>query len=148
MVDKETKKNAYLYCKFRDMQFASYDTYVKSKGMLMNPFLVLNALYYAKDGYSQSEICQIVRLSKQIVSVIIIKLFNDNYVEYVLDDSDKRRKKIILTDSGREYCREAVTHITNAEDEAMARLSSEEQETLIKLSRKFSKILIELIEEK
>ena len=31
---KEDKKNAYLYCKFRDEQFALYDEYAK----LMMPF--------------------------------------------------------------------------------------------------------------
>ncbi|MCC8026468.1 MAG: hypothetical protein LIP16_14360 [Clostridium sp.] len=32
---KEDKKNAYLYCKFRDEQFALYDEYAKRNGMLM-----------------------------------------------------------------------------------------------------------------
>ena len=30
---KEDKKNAYLYCKFRDEQFALYDEYAKRHGM-------------------------------------------------------------------------------------------------------------------
>ena len=32
---KEDKKNAYLYCKFRDEQFALYDEYAKRNGMMM-----------------------------------------------------------------------------------------------------------------
>lgn len=34
-MNKEDKKNAYLYCKFRDEQFALYDEYAKRHGMLM-----------------------------------------------------------------------------------------------------------------
>ena len=38
---KEDKKNAYLYCKFRDEQFALYDQYAKRHGMLMKTLLVI-----------------------------------------------------------------------------------------------------------
>ena len=49
MVDitKETKKNAYLYCKFRDEQLALYDEYAKRHGMLMKTLLVVNVLLMA-----------------------------------------------------------------------------------------------------
>lgn len=51
---REDKKNAYLYCKFRDEQFALYDEYAKRHGMLMKTLLVVNALFcgnfYHKGG--------------------------------------------------------------------------------------------------
>ena len=50
---KEDKKNAYLYCKFRDEQFALYDEYAKRNGMMMKTLLVVNALFYAKEGMTQ-----------------------------------------------------------------------------------------------
>ena len=61
-ITKETKKNAYLYCKFRDEQLALYDEYAKRHGMLMKTLLVVNVLYYddfyGKNGVTQTEICQ------------------------------------------------------------------------------------------
>ena len=33
---QEDRKNVYLYCKFRDEQFALYDEYAKRHGMLVN----------------------------------------------------------------------------------------------------------------
>lgn len=45
-ITKETRKNAYLYCKFRDEQLALYDEYAKRHGMLMKTLLVVNVLYY------------------------------------------------------------------------------------------------------
>ena len=91
---KEDKKNAYLYCKFRDMQFAFYDEYVKKHGILMKTFLVLNVLYYATDGMSQREICDRTFQSKQTVSLIIKSLLKDKYVVWESDKEDKRNKLI------------------------------------------------------
>ena len=65
---KEDRKNAYLYCKFRDEQFALYDEYAKRHGMSMKTLLVLNALFYAKDGMTQTEVCQRTFQSKQTVT--------------------------------------------------------------------------------
>ena len=42
----EAKKNAYLYCKFRDEQLALYDEYAKRHGMLLKTLLVVNALRF------------------------------------------------------------------------------------------------------
>ena len=75
---KEDRKNAYLYCKFRDEQFALYDEYAKRNGMMMKTLLVVNALYYDafynKGGMTQKEICQRTFQSKQTVNLIIKNL--------------------------------------------------------------------------
>ena len=111
---REDRKNAYLYCKFRDEQFALYDEYAKRHGMLMKTLLVANVLYYAKDGMTETP--------------------------------ENRRNKIVrMTEAGREYCGQAVRHITWAEDTAMSLFSAEEQKQLIALSRKFTENLTVLI---
>ena len=50
-----------------------------------------------------------------------------------------------MTDQGRARYGEAVRHITQSEDDAMATLTPQEQQTLVELSRKFTNKLIELI---
>ena len=77
---KEDRKNAFLYCKFRDEQFALYDEYAKRHGMLMKTLLVVNVLFYAKEGMTQKEICQRTFHSKQTVNLIIKNLLADGYV--------------------------------------------------------------------
>ena len=77
---KEDKKNAYLYCKFRDEQFALYDEYAKRHGMLMKTLLVANVLYYAKDGMTQTEICRRTFQSKQTVNLIVKNFLAESYV--------------------------------------------------------------------
>ena len=142
---KEDKKNAYLYCKFRDEQFALYDEYAKRNGMLMKTLLVVNILFYSKDGITQTEICQRTFQSKQTVNLIIKNLLAEDYVTVTEVPENKRNKIVCMTDAGRTYCEKVVRHITWAEDTAMSMFTPEEQKTLIDLSRTFTKNLIMLV---
>jgi DNA-binding MarR family transcriptional regulator len=144
-VTKQDRKNAFLYCKFRDEQFALYDEYAKSNGLLMKTFLVLNVLFYAKDGMTQKDICDRTFQSKQIVSSIVKNLFGDGYVTLIENEDDRRNKTVILTESGRAYAGKPVRHITRAEDTAMSLFTPEEQEQLIALSRRFTENLTKLV---
>ncbi|MDD3882598.1 MAG: helix-turn-helix domain-containing protein [Eubacteriales bacterium] len=144
---KEDRRNAYLYCKFRDEQFALYDEYAKSNGILMKTFLVLNALFYAKDGMTQKEICDRTFQSKQTVSLIIKNLADDGHVTLSENAADKRNKTVRLTDAGRAYAEKPVRHITCAEDTAMSMFTPEEQALLIDLSRRFTRNLERLVRE-
>ena len=142
---KEDRKNAYLYCKFRDEQFALYDEYAKKHGMLMKTLLVLNVLFYAKEGVTQTEICRRTFLSKQTVNLIIKNLSADGYVTVTEVRENKRSKLVQMTEAGRSYCEKVVRHITWAEDTAMSMFTPEEQKQLIDLSRTFTKNLTMLI---
>ncbi len=70
-MNREDRRYAFLYCKFRDDQYALYDEWAKRNGLLMNTFLVLNTLFYAKEGMTQKQVCDTVHVSKQTVSLII-----------------------------------------------------------------------------
>ena len=142
---KEDRKNAFLYCKFRDEQFALYDEYAKRHGMLMKTLLVVNVLFYAKEGMTQKEICQRTFHSKQTVNLIIKNLLADGYVTVTKVPEDRRNKQIRMTDAGRSYCEKVVRHITWAEDTAMSMFTPEEQKQLIDLSRTFTKNLTLLV---
>ena len=128
---KEDKKNAYLYCKFRDEQFSLYNEYAKRNGMMMKMLLVVNVLYYAE--------------TKQTVHLIIKHFLDEDQVTVTEDAADKRVKIVCMTDKGRAHYGKVVRHITWAEDTAMAMFSPEEQKTLIDLSRRFTKNLIALV---
>lgn len=142
---REDKKNAYLYCKFRDEQFALYDEYAKRHGMLMKTLLVVNALFYTKDGMTQAEICKRTFHSKQTVNLIIKHLLADGYVTVAETPENRRNKIVQMTDAGRAYYEKIVRHITWAEDTAMSMFTPDEQKQLIDLSRTFTKNLIILV---
>lgn len=141
----EDRKNAYLYCKFRDEQFALYDEYAKRHGMLMKTLLVVNALFYNKDGMTQTEICKRTFQSKQTVNLIIKNLLSGSYVTVAEVPENKRNKIVQMTAAGRAYCEKLVRHITWAEDTAMSMFTPEEQKNLIALSRTFTKNLTKLV---
>lgn len=145
---KEDRKNAYLYCKFRDAQFALYDEYAKQNGMLMNTLLVVNVLFYAAEGLTQRDICERTLQSKQTVNLIIRNLLKESYVTVEERKENKREKLVRMTGAGRAYCEKVVRHITWAEDTAMSMFSPEEQRQLIDLSRTFTQNLTQLIHQK
>lgn len=142
---KEDKKNAYLYCKFRDEQFAVYDEYAKRHGILMKTLLVVNVLFYAKDGMTQTDICRRTFQSKQTVNLIIKNLLAEGYVTVTELPENKRNKIVRMTEAGRAYCETIVRHITWAEDTAMSMFTAEEQKQLIDLSRRYTKNLTMLV---
>ena len=142
---QEDRKNAYLYCKFRDEQFALYDEYAKRHGMMMKTLLVVNALFYAKDGMTQTEICGRTFQSKQTVNLIVKNLLADRYVTVAEMPENKRNKIVRMTEAGRAYCEKVVRHITWAEDTAMSMFTAEQQEQLITLSRTFTQNLTMLV---
>ena len=142
---KEYKKNAYLYCKFRDEQFALYDEYAQRHGMLMKTLLVVNVLFYAKCGMTQTDICQRTFQSKQTVNLIIKNLLSEGYVTVTEMPQNKRNKMVEMTEAGRVYYEKVIRHITWAEDTAMAMFTAKEQKQLIDLSRAFTKNLAKLM---
>lgn len=144
---KQDKKNAFLYCKFRDEQYALYDDYAKRNGLSMKSLLVINALYYAKDGMTQREICDRTFNTKQTVNLVIKNLLAEDSVTICEMKEDKRNKLVQMTESGRKKYRKVITHITHSEDTAMSLFTPEEQEQLVALSRRFTQELTRLVNE-
>ena len=146
---KEDRKNAFLYCKFRDEQFALYDAYAKRHGILMKTLLVVNVLFYDRvydrGGMTQAEICQLTFQSKQTVNLIIKNLLAEGAVTVTEAPEDRRNKLVQMTEAGSVRYEKAVRHITWAEDTAMSMFTPEEQKQLIDLSRTFTKNLTLLV---
>ena len=146
---KEDRKNAFLYCKFRDEQFALYDAYAKRHGMLMKTLLVVNLLFYdqfyGKGGMTQAEICQKTFQSKQTVNLIVKNLLAEGYATVTEAAEDRRNKLVQMTEAGSARYEKVIRHITWAEDTAMSLFSLEEQKQLVDLSRTFTKNLTRLV---
>lgn len=146
-VDKQARKNAFVYCQLRDKQFSLYDAFAKRHGMLTNTLLVVNALFYAKEGLTQRDICERTFESKQTVSLIVGRLKREGHATVEACDGDRREKVVRMTEAGRLHYEEPIRHITWAEDTAMSMFSDEEQETLNRLSRQFTERLAELFDQ-
>lgn len=101
---KKDRENAFLYCKFRDEQFALYDAYAKRHGMLMKTLLAVNVLFYDRvydqGGMTQAEICQRTFQSKQTVNLIIKNLLAEGAVTVTEAPEDRRNKLVQMTEVG------------------------------------------------
>ncbi|RLP06594.1 MarR family winged helix-turn-helix transcriptional regulator [Propionibacterium australiense] len=145
-MDRRARRNAFRYCTLRDEQFALYDAYAKRHGMLVSTLLVVNAVFYAKEGITQRDIAAQTFQSKQTVNLIVKKLLAAEHVVVERAEGDGREKLVALTAAGRERYEREIRHITWAEDKAMSLLAPDEQERLVDLQRRFTKNLTELIE--
>ena len=131
----------------RDEQYSLYDEFAKRHGWSMKTLLVVNALFYAKDGMTQRDICLRTFQSKQAVSQIVKKLSAEGYVAAREGRGDKREKIVELTVAGRAHFECPIRHITISEDKAMAEFTPEEQELLVSLPLRFTSMLKDLFDE-
>ena len=147
MASRLARHNAYVYCALRDRQYARYDRHAKDNGISMREFLVVNVLFYAPDGMSQSEVCARTFNSRQTVSLVVKRLEARGFASSAPNPGDRRNSIVSLTDAGRAWAHDMVRTVTRAEDEAMARLTKREQEQLVSLSRRFTEALVEFIDD-
>lgn len=96
---------------------------------------ILSLLIYAKEEYSQQDLCNALSLSKQTVNSIIMNLVKRQYVSLEHIPGTRNQKVIQLTEEGMAYGKEKVTWIYQAEQKAL------EQTDLVQID-----ICIEMIE--
>ncbi len=126
------------YCRLRDVQYAAYEEYARRFGLTTNELFVLDIIWFAAEGCSQTDISKRMSTSKQTISAIIKKFMRMGYVTLSESESDRRNKIVRLTDSGMEYARRIIIPAAEAEIDAMGELSEKEIETLVHLTDKLS----------
>ena len=135
---KEDKKNAYLYCKFRDEQFALYDEYTKTPRYDDEDTAGCECPFLCKGGHDADGDMPKNLSVKTNRECNHQSLLENQYVTIAEIPENRRNKIVQMTDAGRTYCEKVVRHITWAEDTAMSMFTPEEQRRLIDLSRTFS----------
>lgn len=71
-------------------------------------FWILYCLCNNEDGCTQMDICYEWNFSKQTVNSAIKDLKEKGYIELILEDGNKKSKKIILTDKGKEASKKLI----------------------------------------
>jgi len=101
-------------------------------------------LYSSAEVYTQKELCEKLKVTKQLVNSIIKSFWEQGYV-ILREAKDRRYKKIALTDKGREYAAKVLTPLQEAEAVAWDSLSAGELLNLVdaieKYARTFESIL-------
>ena len=126
------------YCRLRDVQFSAYELYARKHNLTAKELFVLDIIWFATDGYMQSEICERLSATKQTISAIIKKLLRLGYVSLTEDETDRRNKIIRFTAAGEEYAKKIIPPAAEAEIDAMEELSKEDITELVRITALFS----------
>lgn len=110
-----------------------YDDYAKSVGLTYMSLLILEIIFATPENCTQKLICQQTRLPKQSVNTVIKSFLDQGYIDLKEDPSDRRNKKIRLSEAGRTYAEQIIETMWNAEQLAMEKMTVEQRNMLVEL---------------
>lgn len=110
-----------------------YDDYAKSVGLTFMSLLILEIIFATPENCTQKLICQQTRLPKQSVNTVIKSFLDQGYIDLKEDPSDRRNKKIRLSEAGRTYAKNIIETMWNAEQLAMEKMTLEQRNMLVEL---------------
>ncbi len=91
-------------------------------------FTVLRQIYFAEDGRkTPAEIAQELRVTSANITYLVKGLEEDGLVRRVAVESDKRTRRIELTEAGLEFCRQIVPSMPELYGEFCEGFSNEEK---------------------
>jgi len=120
--------------------FQLSETTLQSAGLSYAEFRVLMVLMFCEwsgecDGLNPSALSAHQGRSRNTISALIRNLENEGLVERHLEEDDRRRFRIHLTDAGRAKVRQHSAQISRLIDQLFGSLSPDEFETLSSLLR-------------
>ena len=121
----------------------TYHRLALSLGLPDSAFYILYLIRTGDRLYTQSEICEVMCLSKQTVNSALKNLSASGYIEFVYSDGNKKNKRLKLTEAGTRFCETNVDKVITLELDALSKFSEDELDLLISLNNKFAYCLRE-----
>ncbi len=116
---------------------------LEATGLSYAQFRILMSLLFNEwqgneAGLNPSEISEQQGTSRNTISALIRSLEDDGLIERRLDQDDRRRFNILLTETGRRKLRDHAQEHMKTVDDIFSALSADEMETLSNLLRKLN----------
>ncbi len=109
-------------------------------------FLFLMYVFYEDgDGLTQAEISQILNLPKQTVNSSLKKMETAGVIRFLTDSTDRKKKRVFLTEAGQQQMRNLIEPLIQAETCAYASLGSESATLLQELCLRETEALTQQI---
>lgn len=137
-VSKEINDLVNAYCRLRDRQHAVYNKCAKQHDLTTNELFVLDILWFAPEGCTQTEICERLSANKQTIAAIVTRFWKKGYLILEEVAEDRRNKRIRFTEAGRAYAGAIIPPAANAENLAMAELGAENLTELVDLTTRLT----------
>ncbi len=134
LMDNEINRLLNEYCVLRDRQYAVYARCAKQHNLTTNELFVLDILWFAPSGCTQKEICERLSTNKQTIAAITSRFMQRGYIVCEEVAEDRRNKRILLTDGGKEYARAIIPPTAEADNIAFAALGLENARELVRLT--------------
>ncbi|MCH4167527.1 MAG: MarR family winged helix-turn-helix transcriptional regulator [Megasphaera sp.] len=99
---------------------------------------VMIVLHQWPQGIAPSVLAAKTGVTRATISAMVHRMIRDGYVSSVADDTDKRGKKLMLTQQGRDFMDTILPDHYARISKTMGKLSEEEQQELIHLLEKLS----------
>lgn len=137
-VSKEINDLVNAYCRLRDRQHAVYSKCAKQHDLTTNELFVLDILWFAPEGCTQTEICERLSANKQTIAAIVTRFWKKGHLILEEVAEDRRNKRIRFTEAGRVYAGAIIPPAANAENLAMAELGAENLTELVDLTTRLT----------
>lgn len=118
-----------------------YHDYAKHCGMADSAFWVLCFICERQEPYTQKELCDTWFYSRQTINSTLKALEKQGYLSLVLAPDSRKNKQILLTPAGKEFVREKIYPMMEAERRSFAGMSDAERAGLLALFQKHVTLL-------
>lgn len=116
-----------------------YEDYAKMVGLTYISLIVLRIIYDTLEDCTQKLICEQTHMPKQSINTVIKSFLKQGFIELKEIDSDRRNKKIWLSESGKVYADKVLRKLLDAEKNALKNLTFEQRNMMIELMSMYEK---------
>lgn len=138
------------YIKQLDRTMKEYDSIYHNAavkyGLSDSAMWILFVVSDAGKAYTQQDLCRECWFPKQTINTALNNLIKDGCAELEAIPGTRNRKRIILTDKGRELAENTVDRLKKAEQAAFGRFTDEELNGYLDMSERINRYLREEIE--
>lgn len=113
-----------------------YARYAKSQGLNYSSLYVFHAIALS-ESCTQKSLCREMFLPKQTVNSIVMSFQKQGLLELTELPEDRRHRMIRLNEKGREYARQILTKITQAETASIGQFDEQERELFLRLTERY-----------
>ena len=107
---------------------------------------ILYAIYDAKDGITQADLCNAWSFSRQTINTALKKLEQQKIIALHAVSTNRKSKEIVFTEKGNAMVQEVLMPLLHAEYSVYNAFSEEENRLFIELCKKRCSLLHKFIE--
>lgn len=118
-----------------------YNKLAKSSGLSDTAFWIIYTIKNEKETYKQKDLCNMWFYSKQTINSALKKLEEQDIINLISVNENRKDKKVILTECGKQLAKELIEPVIEIEKKSLENI--EKRREFLKLFKKY----IETMEE-